>query len=213
MYIVHISSELAPVAKVGGLADVVFGLCRELEVRGNDVEIILPKYDCLWYDEIWGLHPTFDDLWVPWFDGAVHCTVYSGSVHGRKCFFIEPHSHDNFFNRGSFYGSSDDIMRFAFFSRAAIEFLLKSGKRPNIIHCHDWQTGLVPVLLWEIYHRLGMHDQRVVYTIHNFQHQGVHGEPVLQATGLGRPDYYFSRDRLGDDHNPHGINLMKAGIV
>ncbi len=56
MYIVQISSELAPVAKVGGLADVVFGLSRELEVRGNEVEIILPKYDCLRYDEIWGMH-------------------------------------------------------------------------------------------------------------------------------------------------------------
>ncbi len=213
MYIVHISSELAPVAKVGGLADVVFGLGRELEVRSNDVEIILPKYDCLWYDEIWGLHNTYDDLWVPWFGGSIHCTVYFGSVHGRKCYFIEPHSNDNFFNRGRFYGSDDDVMRFAFFSRAAIEFLLKSGKRPNIIHCHDWQTGLVPVLLWEIYNRLGMHDQRVVYTIHNFQHQGIHGEPVLWATGLGRPEYYFQRDRLGDDFNPHAISLMKGGIV
>ena len=213
MYIVHISSELAPVAKVGGLADVVFGLSRELEVRGHDVEIILPKYDCLWYDEIWGLHTTYDDLWVPWYGGSIHCKVYFGSVHGRKCYFIEPHSGDNFFNRGTFYGQDDDIMRFSFFSRAAIEFLLKSGKRPNIIHCHDWQTGLVPVLLWEIYHRLGMQEQRVVYTIHNFQHQGVHGEPVLSATGLNRPDYYFQRERLGDDHNPQAINLMKGGIV
>lgn len=200
-------------AKVGGLADVVFGLSRELEVRGNDVELILPKYDCLWYDEIWGLNIAFNDLWVPWGGGEVHCTVYFGTVHGRKCYFIEPHSNDNYFNRGVFYGQHDDIMRFSFFSRAAIEFLLKSGKRPNIIHCHDWQTGLVPVLLWEIYAHMGMHDQRVVYTIHNFQHQGVHGEPVLSATGLGRPDYYFHRDRLGDDYNPLGINLMKGGIV
>ncbi len=213
MYIVQISSEMAPVAKVGGLADVVFGLSRELEVRGNEVEIILPKYDCLWYDEIWGMHAVFHDLWVPWFGGGVNCTVYFGSVHGRKCFFIEPHSGDNYFNRGAFYGFNDDIMRFAFFSRAAIEFLLKSGKRPNIIHCHDWQTGLVPVLLWEIYHQLGLHDQRVVYTIHNFQHQGIHGEPVLAATGLNRPEYYFDRNRLGDDHNPDAINLMKGGIV
>jgi starch synthase len=213
MYIVHISSELAPVAKVGGLADVVFGLSRELEIRGNDVEIILPKYDCLWYEEIWGLSTTYNDLWVPWFGGGVHCTVYFGMVHGRRCYFIEPHSNDNYFNRGSFYGSQDDVMRFAFFSKAAIEFLLNSGKRPSIIHCHDWQTGLVPVLLWEIYHRMGMHDQRVVYTIHNFQHQGVHGEPVLFGTGLNRREYYFHRDRLGDDHNPKAINIMKGGIV
>ena len=55
MYIIQIASECAPVAKVGGLGDVVFGLCRELEIRGNDVEIILPKYDCLRYDQIYDL--------------------------------------------------------------------------------------------------------------------------------------------------------------
>ncbi len=144
MYIVQITPELAPVAKVGGLADVVFGLSNELEIRGNSVEIILPKYDCLRYDHIWGLCETFNDLWVPWFGGAIHCTVFFGFVHGRKCFFIEPHSADNFFNRGSVYGFTDDVLRFAFFTRAAMEFMWKSGKNPDIIHCHDWQTALAP---------------------------------------------------------------------
>lgn len=213
LYIVQITPELAPLAKVGGLADVVTGLSRELEIRGNNVEIILPKYDCMRYDHIWGLCETFTDLWVPWYGGAIHCTVYFGFVHGRKCFFIEPHSHDNFFNRGCFYGQNDDIFRFAFFSRAAIEFLWKSGKHPDVIHCHDWQTGLVPVMLYEIYQHMGMHHPRVCYTIHNFRHQGVHGTPLLHATGLNRPEYYFHQDRLMDNHNPHGINCMKGGIV
>lgn len=62
MYIAMIASECAPVAKVGGLADVVFGLSRELEIRGNAVEIILPKYDCMRYDQIWGLQVTYQDL-------------------------------------------------------------------------------------------------------------------------------------------------------
>ena len=87
MYIIHITPELAPVAKVGGLGDVVNGLCREMEIRGNDVEIILPKYDCMRYDHIWGLQMTYQDLWVPWYDGAIHCSVFFGFVHGRKCFF------------------------------------------------------------------------------------------------------------------------------
>lgn len=213
LYVVQVTPELAPIAKVGGLADVVFGLSRELEVRGNNVEIILPKYDCMRYDHIWGLCESFHDLWVPWYGGAIHCTVYFGFVHGRKCFFIEPHSGDNFFNRGCFYGNDDDIFRFAFFSRAAIEFMWQSGKHPDIIHCHDWQTGLVPVFLYEIYQHMGMWHPRVCYTIHNFRHQGVHGEPLLYATGLNRPDYYFNYDRLLDNGNPHGINLMKGGIV
>jgi starch synthase len=213
MYIVHITPELAPVAKVGGLADVVFGLTNEMEIRGNHVETILPKYDCLRYDHIWGLCETFSDLWVPWFGGAIHCTVFFGFVHGRKCFFIEPHSGDNFFNRGSVYGFHDDVMRFAFFSRAAMEFLLKSGKNPDIIHCHDWQTALVPVFLFEIYKYLGMTHSRVCFTIHNFKHQGVTGGQILQATGLNRPEYYGHYDRLRDSHNPHAINLMKGGVV
>ncbi len=213
MYIVQISPELAPVAKVGGLADVVFGLSNELELRGNHVEIILPKYDCLRYDHIWDLAAAYEDLWVPWYGGAIHCTVYFGHVHGRKCYFIEPHSQDNFFNRGCVYGFNDDTTRFAFFCRAAMEFLFKAGKHPDIIHCHDWQTALAPVLLYEIYQHLGMTHPRVCYTIHNFKHQGVVGADVLHATGLNRPEYYFHYDRLQDNWNPHALNLMKGGIV
>jgi len=213
MYVVMVASECAPAAKVGGLADVVYGLSRELEIRGNSVEIILPKYDCMRYDHIWGLQRVFDDLWVPFHGQGVHCSVYFGYVHGRKCFFIEPHSDRNFFNRGVYYGHHDDPERFAFFSRAAMEFMLKSGKRPDIIHCHDWQTGLVPVLLFEMYKHLGMGNCRVCYTLHNVKHQGLTGEFILRAVGLGRAEYFFHPDRLRDDHNPFALNLMKGGIV
>lgn len=213
MYIVMVSSECAPVAKVGGLGDVIFGLSRELEMRYNTVEIILPKYDCMRYDHIWDLHVCYQDLWVPWYNGAIHCSVWFGYVHGRKCYFIEPHSQDNFFNRGHYYGSPDDVTRFAFFSRAAMEFMLKDNKRPDVIHCHDWQTGLIPVLLYEMYKFLGMENQRVCYTIHNFKHQGITGEYILWASGLIRPEYYFNYDRLRDNFNHAALNLMKGGIV
>jgi starch synthase len=213
MYIIQIASECAPVAKVGGLGDVVFGLTRELEIRGNSVEIILPKYDCLRYDQIQGLQPVFNDLWVPWYDYSIHCTVYFGFVHGRKCFFIEPHSDHNFFNRRIFYGQVDDDQRFAFFCRAALEFMLKSGKHPDIIHCHDWQTGLVPVLLYEMYQHLGMRHPRVCYTLHNLQHQGITREHILRATGLNRHAYFFHQDRLQDNFKHSALNLMKGGIV
>ena len=213
MYVVMIAPELAPVAKVGGLGDVTFGLCRELEIRGNSVEIILPKYDCMRYNHIWGLTRAYENLYVPWYGGGINCTVWFGFVHGRKCFFIEPHSGDNYFNRGVYYGHSDDLMRFAFFNRAALEFMLKTGKHPEIIHCHDWQTALVPVMLYEIYQHLGMRHSRVCYTIHNFRHQGVTGGQVLHATGLNRPEYYFHYDRLRDNHNAQALNLMKGGIV
>jgi starch synthase len=213
MYIVMVASECAPVAKVGGLADVVFGLSRELEIRGHAVEIVLPKYDCMRYDHIWGLQPVWYDLQVPWGHGHVPCTVHFGFVHGRKCFFIEPHSADNFFSRGAYYGFPDEALRFAFFSKAALEFLLRAGKRPDIIHTHDWQTALVPVLLFEIYKHHGMWEQRVCHTIHNFKHQGVAGANVLWATGLHRPDYYYARERLGDDFDPSAINFSKGAVA
>jgi len=213
MYIVHVASECAPVAKVGGLADVIFGLSWEHAIRGHDVEIIVPKYDCMRYDHVWGMSVSHSDLWVPWFGGAIHCTVWFGFVHGRKVFFIDPHSNDNFFNRKTFYGCHDDVMRYAFFCKAALEFMLKSGKRPDIIHCHDWQTGLLPVLLAEVYQHNGMWGQRVCYTVHNFKHQGIFGRDILDATGLGRPDYYFSPAQLRDDNNAQVLNCMKGGIV
>lgn len=212
MYIVQVASECAPVIKAGGLGDVVYGLSRELEIQGHCVELILPKYDCMRYDHIWGLHDAYINLWVPWYGGVIHCSVYCGWVHGRVCFFIEPHSQDNFFNRGCYYGCNDDNMRFAFFSKAVLEFLLKSNKRPDVIHCHDWQTGLVPVMLFENY-KYEMGNQRVCYTIHNFKHQGIGGVEILWATGLNQESYFFQSDRLQDNFNPFALNFMKGGMV
>jgi starch synthase len=111
------------------------------------------------------------------------------------------------------YGADDDVERFAFFSKAALEFLLQSGKRPDVIHCHDWQTALVPVLLYEIYQKAGMEHQRVCFTAHNFSHQGLTGESVLWATGLCDPVRYFHHERLRDNLNPFALNLLKGGLV
>ncbi len=212
MYIVHLAAECAPVAKVGGLGDVVYGLARELEIRGHAVELILPKYQRMRYDHIWGLQVTMPELWVPWRGGGLPCTVWFGFVHGRKCFFIEPRSADNFFNRPEFYGYPDEVMRWAFFSKAALEFLVQSGKRPDIIHAHDWQTALVPVLLYEMY-AAALPLQRVCLTIHNFKHQGVTGPQFLEATGLARPEVFGRADKLGDDTHRGAYNLLKGGIV
>lgn len=213
MYVIQIASECAPVIKAGGLGDVVYGLSRELDAQGHCVEVILPMYDCMRYDHIWGLHEAYRDLWVPWDHGRIHCSVFCGWVHGQLCFFIRPHSYQNFFDRGCYYGAVDDHMRFAFFSKAALEFLLQSNKRPDVLHCHDWQTGLLPVMLYEMYRFSGMENQRVCYTIHNFKHQGIAGADVLWATGLHNEPYYFQYDRLMDNFNPLAINFMKGGIV
>ena len=89
-----------------------------------------------------GGQPGHRDVPVPWYGGTVGCTVWSGSTGGRRCFFIEPDPAAGFFARDRLYGYGDDAERFAFFSKAALEFLARAGKRPDVIHCHDWQTGL-----------------------------------------------------------------------
>jgi starch synthase len=213
VYIVMVAAECAPVAKAGGLADVVYGLSRELEIRGHAVEIVLPKYACMRYSDVWDLQVCYEDLRLPWYGGELQCTVWFGHVHGRKCFFIEPHPAESFFGRGRIYGDGDDVVRFTGFSKAALEFLVKANKRPDVIHCHDWPTAAIPVLLKEQY-RPALPDQRVCYTIHNFAHQGVGSpEEVLWSTQLGRPEYFLDPARLGDDGQPGAVNLLKGGIV
>jgi starch synthase len=90
--------------------------------------------------------------------------------------------------------------------------MLKSNKHPEIIHCHDWQTGLVPVLLFDIYAPLGMTHPRICYTLHNLKHQGVNGEHILRLAGLN-PAVYINQERFQDNFNHSAINLMKGGIV
>src|ERR1700679_3908458 len=104
MYIVHVASELAPVAKVGGLGDVVYGLCKELARLGHQVEILLPKYDCLEKEGLKNLKVEHKDLIS--FNGPYPYsnTVWSGEVDGLKVFFIEPHHPKDYFNRGVIYG-------------------------------------------------------------------------------------------------------------
>jgi starch synthase len=216
MYIAMVSAECAPVAKAGGLGDFIHGLSRELALRGHRVEVLLPKYDSLRYDLIEDLRPGHQDLQVPYFDEIVPCRVDQGLVDGVECLFIDPRSSHAFFERGHIYGEGDDDARFALFCRAVLEFLSQSGRRPDILHCHDWQTGLIPVLLWEVFEGLvqgpGMGDTRTLYTLHNLGHQGWVTEAVLRQVGLS-PQRLITPDRLQDSGNPRGVNLLKGGIV
>lgn len=212
MYIAMVSAECAPVAKAGGLGDFVHGLSRETAKRGHGVEIFLPKYDCLRYDRIAGMSKVHPDLWVPFYDQWIHCDVEYGEVDGLTCLFIDEHAPQGFFRRGKIYGEPDDADRFAFFSRAVLEYLLKAGKQPDVIHCHDWQTGLVPVLLYEVYQGLGMDSTGACFTLHNMGHQGVVGEYILRQVGL-KPERLMVMERLQDPRNHRAVNLMKGGIV
>jgi starch synthase len=212
MHILHIASELAPIAKVGGLADVTLGLSRELSWKGHDIDIIIPYYDCLDSNQIRDLSICNSNL-QSYFAGEWSSnTVWMGWVENLKVYFIEPHHPRYFFNRGCFYGCEDDIERYLYFSRAAIEFIYKSQIHPDIIHLHDWQTAAIAPLYTSIYQAMGMNKTKVVFTIHNIEYQGKCSPANISDIGL-QGNEELSPDKMQDPTDKQTINLLKGGIV
>lgn len=211
MYIVHIATELAPVAKVGGLGDVIYGLGKELAKQGHIVEIVLPKYDCMHFEDLKNLKVEHRELWS--FDGPYRFnnTVWSANVDGLKLLLIEPHHPQYYFSRGVIYGCHDDIDRFTYFSRVAMEYLFKTGKQPDAIHVHDWPTAIVPVLYKDVYRPLDYKAGGVVLTIHNMEHQGKCQPNNLSRVGL-RGDSYLVAEKMQDPFALGLVNLLKGGI-
>jgi len=212
MYIIHIASEMAPVAKVGGLGDVVLGLCRELSWKGHDVDIIIPKYDCMDSDDIRDLSIEYPDLMTFYNGSWFHNTIWMGWVENLKVYFIEPHHPRHFFERGCFYGCEDEIERYLYFCRAALEFMLKKPLQPDIIHLHDWHTAAIGPLYKDMYTKLGYTKPKVVYTFHNMEYQGKCAAIDLDRIGLRGSDYLVP-EKMQDNLNPLSINLMKGGFV
>lgn len=212
MHIVHIASELAPLAKVGGLADVVLGLCRELSWKGHDVDIIIPKYDCMDSEQIRDLTMDTKDL-MSFYQGEWYSnTVWMGWVENLKVYFIDPHHPRYFFSRGCFYGCEDDIERYLYFSRAAVEFLYKRPLNPDIIHLHDWQTAIIAPLYEDMYKKIGLNKPKTVFTVHNMEYQGKCSPTDLDYIGLDGTHYHDS-ERLQDNLYPDLINLLKGAFV
>lgn len=212
MRISMVSAECAPIAKAGGLGDVVHGLSRALIALGHAVEIHLPDYDMLRADLLGAPRAHDADLQVPHGDGLIPCRVDHTEVDGVPCLLHAPNSHHAFFARGRIYGEADDAERFAFFCRSVLEWMLGSARRPDIIHCHDWQTALVPVLLFEHFQALGLDTPRVCYSLHNVGYQGVVETRILSQVGLD-PARLMTADLLRDERRPTMANLMKGGIV
>ncbi len=212
MYVAVVSAECAPIAKAGGLGDFIHGIARELIAQGQDVEVLLPHYDVLRQEHLGALTPVGEPLAVPWARQLIPTKVWAASVDGVRCLLIDPQSPEQFFSRGTLYGEPDDVARFAFFCCAVLEYYYQQPRHPEVIHCHDWQTGLLPVLLYERYEALGMRHTRVCYSLHNIGYQGWTDSEVLHHSGLD-PQRLLTADRLQDPGNPQGVNLMKGGIV
>ncbi|OEL13912.1 Soluble starch synthase 3, chloroplastic/amyloplastic [Dichanthelium oligosanthes] len=161
MHIVHIAVEMAPIAKVGGLGDVVTSLSRAVQDLGHNVEVILPKHDCLNLSNVKNLHIHQSFSW-----GGSEIKVWRGLVEDLCVYFLEPQN--GMFGVGCVYGRNDD-RRFGFFCHSALEFLLQSGSSPNIIHCHDWSSAPAAWLFKENYAQSSLANARVVFTIHNLE--------------------------------------------
>jgi starch synthase len=206
--IVYVSSEMAPYAKTGGLADVSAALPKALAARGHEVTCFLPRYGS-----------------IPFppgrFLGSVHVPVdrlhRSAGFYERelapnlRVIFVE---HPPFFDRNGIYGDSrgdfgDNEFRFAFFCRAVIEFCRSRGYRPDVFHAHDWQTGLLPVYLKAFYtDDPTLYRVPTVFTIHNLAYQGHFAASTLGA--LGFPESLATEDALEWNGN---ICYMKGGIL
>lgn len=205
--VLFVASESVPFIKTGGLADVVGSLPKYLNKEEFDVRVILPKYMCM-KEEYKGqlnyvTHFYMDLGWRSQYVGILEM-VYDGI----QFYFID---NEYYFAGFKPYGNIfEDIEKFAFFSKAALSALPVIGFQPDIVHCHDWQTGLIPVFLKDKFHDGEFFaDMKSIMTIHNLKFQGIWDmKTVKNITGL--PDYYFTPDKLeayGD------ANYLKGGLV
>ena len=205
--ILFAASESVPFIKTGGLADVVGSLPKNFNKEEIDVRVILPKYACMkqeWKDKLeYQTHFYMDFKWERCYVGILKI-----ELDGITYYFVD---NEKYFSGDKPYeGGLWDIERFAYFSKAVLTALPIIDFKPDIIHCHDWQTGLVPVYL--DHYRFFMDYYcgiKTIMTIHNLKFQGVWGtKDVRDITGL--PDYYFTHDKLEAYNN---ANLLKGGIV
>jgi starch synthase len=206
MKILFVAPEGLPFSKTGGLADVVEALPKALVALGHEVTVLLPRYRGTKAGIAAGPSltiPMGDTLRFP-------VIVNGGTLRGVRYFFVDD---PEFFDREHLYGASgkdypDNAERFAEFSRAAIEFCKKIWM-PNVIHCHDWQSALVPVLLRTQYQKdTAVQGLSVVFTIHNMGYHGTFPREIMRRIGLPEPLYkidameFFAR-----------VNFLKGGLI
>ena len=181
--ILFVASECVPFVKTGGLADVVGSLPKYFQKEEFDVRVMIPKYACIpqeWKNQMnYVTHFYIDLAWRKQYVGVLEM-----EYEGVKFYFI-----DNEFYFAGFhpYGNiHEDIEKFAFFCKASLSALPSLNFRPDIIHCHDWQTGLIPVYLKDMFAEnpffVGI---KTIMTIHNLKFQGVWNlQKVKDITGL-----------------------------
>ena len=209
MRILFASSEVAPFAKSGGLGDVGSALPRALAAAGHDVRIVMPMYA-----RVHATGRTFTEI-VPeiWLDlggTRVRISIFEGTLPGTRVpvYFVRC---PGLYDRPSLYGQSgDEHLRFAVLNWAALKTCQHLRFAPEIIHCNDWQTSLIPLLLrtrfaWD---RL-FENTKTVLTIHNLGHQGHFPADVMRETGLADSWYLFHQDHLRAGR----VGFLMTGIL
>ncbi len=200
------SAEVAPFAKVGGLADVAGALPKALAALGHDVRVIMPKYKQV-DDAKFSVGPPITDFQV-----SMDSHQEAGQVKPTRIGQAVPvYLVDNprFFARDAVYGQPDDVERFLFFSKSIMEIPEKIGWQPDVIHCNDWHTAIVPAWLHTIYRSNPFWANCAsVFTIHNLAYQGVFGDQYLALAGIDRDTY-----RSQHPNQPNALNLMSEAIL
>jgi starch synthase len=206
MHVLFAASECAPFIKTGGLGDVIGALPKALKEQGVEVSIILPKYEDLSFQ--YKKQLTFmKNIEVPVGWRQQYCGIEVLVHEGITFYFLD---NEYYFKRHGSYGFFDDGERFAFFSRAVLEALPHLEVKPDIIHCHDWQTGPISVLLKAHYKNHPFYqNMKTVFTIHNLRYQGVYPKGVLSEL-LDLSDLYFQKDGLEFYGN---VSYLKAGLA
>lgn len=206
MNILFAAAEAWPFIKTGGLADVIGALPKALKQAGHDVRIVMPKYkeiQPIYLERIEHLTETI----VPVGWRKQYAGIQVLQFEGIPVYFID---NEYYFGRAGVYGHWDDGERFAFLNRAILEILPIIEFIPDILHCHDWHTAMVPLLLREHYSHLPDYQNiSTVFTIHNLLYQGIFPYEVLGDL-LSLPHHYFTPE--GVEYNGN-VSFMKAGLV
>ena len=177
MRVLFVASEAGPFIKSGGLGDVAGALPKALAKKNADVRVVIPKYKELnWEvrDKLrFNKHFNVRVGWREEFCGVWEC-FYNGVTYYAL-------DNEKYFNRDGLYGFYDDAERFAFFDRAVLDMLRQLDWQPDLIHCNDWQTGMIPVLLKFEYKKNDMFywNMKCIYSIHNIAFQGVFDPQIL----------------------------------
>ncbi|HOM02015.1 MAG TPA: glycogen synthase GlgA [Acetivibrio sp.] len=200
------SSEVDPFAKSGGLADVAASLPKALCSLGHDVRVVMPKYKDIPFQYVEKMQKIGEiGVYVSW--RQQYCGILKLEMDNVTYYFID---NEYYFGRDGYYGYYDEAERFAFFCKALLEILPVIGFKPDIIHCNDWQTGVVSVFLNAWYKGSEFYkDIKTVFTIHNLKYQGVFPKEVFGEV-LGLPWEYFHADGIEFYDK---VNYLKAGIA